>query len=57
MVSIPTVDFIRKKHYLDIILEKILPIEKERFPEMFVENTNSSMMDMGGEESKPEPYK
>ena len=55
MVSIPTVDFIRKKHYLDIILEKILPIEKERFPEMFVENTNSSMMDMGGEESKPEP--
>lgn len=55
MVSMQTVDFIRKRHYLDIILEKILPIEKERFPEMFVENTNSDMMDMEGRETKPEP--
>lgn len=43
MISIQAVEFIRKKFYYDIILEKLLPIEKERFPEMFVENTNTTM--------------
>lgn len=56
MVSMQTVDFVRRKHYLDIILEKILPLEKERFPESFVENTNSFTMGPDGmEEMKSEP--
>lgn len=54
MISMQSVDFIRKKHYMDIILEKILPIEKERIPEMFVENTNSTT-DLDGGDSKPTP--
>lgn len=56
MVSMQTVDFIRRKHYLDIILEKILPLERERFPEVFVENsTTFSMGPDGMEEMKSEP--